>query len=76
MIFTLAPSKDVPRVPIRYHHHPSVESPVKAGPGPMAVVEAEIGPPTYLPLNLSAYFEMLPNFLSSCREQVARAVTS
>lgn len=51
MIFTLAPSRDVPRVPVRkdHAHHPSVESPVKAGPGPVAVVEAEIGPPTTSP---------------------------
>ena len=41
MVFTLAPSKDIPRVPIRKNDdcHPSVESPVKAGPGHMAVVE-------------------------------------
>lgn len=47
---TLAPSKDVPKVPIMKedNHHPAVEGPVKAGPGHMAAVEAERGPPAFL----------------------------
>lgn len=40
--FYPAPSKDIPKVPIRKNddHHPSVENPVKTEPGHMAVVEA------------------------------------
>lgn len=47
---TLAPSKDVPKVPVMKedNHHPAVEGAVKAGPGHMAAVEAEMGPPASL----------------------------
>lgn len=48
MTCILDPSKGVPRVPIRKvdDHHPSVESPVKAIPGHMAVGKASMTPPT------------------------------
>lgn len=47
---TLAPSKDVPTVPVMKedNRHPAAEGPVKAGPGHVAAVEAEMGPPASL----------------------------
>lgn len=43
---TLAPSKDVPKVPIMKedNNHAAVKGPVKAGPVYIATVEAEMGP--------------------------------
>lgn len=41
-----------PKVPLMKedNHPPAVDGPVKAGPGHMAAVEAEMGPPAFLKL--------------------------
>lgn len=49
MICTLVLSKDISKAPITKddNHHPSVESPLKAGPEHMAAFEAKMGPPAF-----------------------------